>query len=64
MKHPAWMILTVWLLAIVPYIINAYKFAGCDFEANYKCEIIHGIGVGAPPASYITMWFDDDRVGV
>jgi hypothetical protein len=43
------------------WIWNAAKFASCDFESNYKCEVIHGVGIFIPPASIITVWFDDDR---
>lgn len=43
-----------------PWIWNGVKFASCDFEANWKCEVIHGAGVFIPPAAYITVWFGDD----
>jgi len=52
--------LIVVALLITPWIWNAAKFASCDFESNYKCEAIHGIGVFVPPAAYVTVWFDDD----
>lgn len=48
-------------LFILPFGINGYKLAGCDFEAPFKCEVSHAIGVFMPPASIITVWFDDDR---
>ena len=51
------------VIFVSPYAWNGYKLAGCDFESNYKCEAIHGIGVIIPPASIITVWFDDDREG-
>jgi len=53
-------ILTVVALAAAPWCINAYKFANCDFEANYKCEIIHGAGVFIPPSALLTVWFGSD----
>ena len=43
------------------WIWNAAKFASCDFESSYKCEVIHGIGIFVPPASYVTVWFADDN---
>ena len=49
------------LIASIPYAYNAYKLAGCDFESNYKCEVVHGIGLAIPPAAYATAWFADDR---
>lgn len=53
------MILIV-LLIFLPFIVNFVKLTNCDFESNYKCEVIHGLGVVVPPFSYITVWFDDD----
>ena len=45
----------------LPYIINFTDLTQCDFEADYKCEVTHGIGVVVPPLSYITVWFDVDE---
>jgi len=42
-----------------PY--NFYKATQCDFEPDYKCEVIHAIGIFMPPASLITVWFDADQ---
>ena len=53
--------LVVIVVGFAPYLINGYKLAGCDFESDYKCEVIHSIGVVVPPSSLITVWFDDDR---
>ena len=53
-------LILVILLAITPYAVNGYKLSNCNFEAPYKCEVIHGIGVVLPPTSLITMWFGDD----
>jgi len=44
------------------WIWNAVQLASCDFESNYKCEAIHGIGLVVPPTSIITIWFGDDSV--
>jgi len=48
------------LLAVTPYTVNGYKLSNCDFESDYKCEIIHGIGVILPPTALVTMWFGSD----
>ncbi len=48
-------------LLYAAYYVNAYKLYGCDFESNYKCEVIHGIGAVIPPAVFITVWFESDR---
>lgn len=50
----------IFILLAMPWIWNGVKFVSCDFESDYKCEIIHGAGVFIPPAAYITVWFDDD----
>ena len=55
------LLLPIIVLGFTPYVWNGYKLSNCDFEANYKCEAIHGVGVIVPPASLITMWFDDDE---
>jgi len=54
-------VLTIVVLIAAPWLWNAAKFANCDFESNYRCEAIHGIGIIMPPASYVTVWFDDDK---
>lgn len=54
-------ILIITALAITPYMWNGYKLANCDFESDYKCEVIHGIGVVIPPSAFITVWFDADN---
>jgi hypothetical protein len=53
-------LLIIAVIACTPYVWNGYKLSNCDFESNYKCEAIHGIGVVIPPAAFITVWFDDD----
>lgn len=58
MKIAALLVITI--LLSIPWVWNAFKFAGCDFESNYKCEVIHGAGVFVPPAAFITVWFDGD----
>lgn len=59
MKLIALIIVTA-VLAL-PWCINLYKGINCDFEAPYRCEIIHGTGVFIPPAAYVTVWFDSDK---
>ena len=53
-------ILIIAAIILTPWFWNAAKFASCDFESDYKCEAIHGMGVVIPPAAFITVWFDDD----
>ena len=42
------------------WIWNAVKLTSCDFESNYRCELIHGAGLVVPPLSIVTVWFGDD----
>ena len=54
---------TLIVIAVVvttPWFWNAAKLFSCDFESNYRCEIIHGVGVVVPPLSIVTVWFGDD----
>ena len=48
------------ILFTVMYAFNIVKFVQCDFETDYKCEVIHAVGVFVPPASLITVWFATD----
>ena len=42
------------------YIWNFIKLTNCDYDAPYKCEVIHAIGL-MPPLQILTVWFDDDK---
>jgi hypothetical protein len=55
------LVILIFITICAPYVVNAYKFANCDFEANYKCEAIHGAGIVIPPTSFVTVWFDSDK---
>ena len=44
------------------WVWNAVKLASCDFNADYRCEVIHGVGLVLPPTSVVTVWFSDDGV--
>lgn len=39
------------------WLVNIVKFANCDFDAPYKEEFIHIVGIIVPPSSIITVWF-------
>lgn len=41
------------------YIINFIKFTDCDFKEDYKCEIIHGLGL-IPVFTPFTVGFAHD----
>ena len=54
-------VILVLIFLAAPWVVNAYKFAHCDFEAAYKCEVIHGIGIFIAPAAWVTVWFGTDE---
>ncbi len=43
------------------WLINVAKFVDCDFKSDYKCEVVHGVGIVLVPASIITVWFESDE---
>jgi len=49
------------LLAWGVWGYNISKLTECNFEADYKCEVIHGVGVIVPPSAIIAVWFDTDE---
>jgi hypothetical protein len=44
------------LYALIAWIVNIVKLLNCDFDAPWKDEFIHGIGL-IPGVSMITCWF-------
>ncbi len=44
------------------YAVNLYKLTDCDFNPNYKCEVIHTAGVLMPPTSVFTVWYTTDKL--
>ena len=55
-------ILLILILAFpfIGWCKNIGKLANCDFEAPYKAEIIHGIGI-VPIVGAFTGWMDLGR---
>lgn len=47
------------MIFVISWATNLVKLTDCDFEKDYKCEIVHGIGI-IPIASPITVWFETD----
>lgn len=47
-------------LVAVCYVNNVLDFVDCDFQAPYKCEIVHGVGVVLPPVSVVTTFVGTD----
>ena len=42
------------------WVWNFSKLMTCDFEPNYRCEVIHGVGLVVPPLSIFTAWVAGD----
>lgn len=60
MKSVTAIILAVWLVVIVSWVNNVVDFVDCDFKEDYRCEMLHGIGMSVPPTSIVTAWFESD----
>lgn len=54
-------VLLAMLFMAATWWFNAYKLTQCDFDAPYKCEVLHGIGLFVVPASVATAWFSTDK---
>ena len=54
------LIITVALVLLLSWPVNVYKLTQCDFESDYKCEVLHGVGL-VPGLSPITVWFGTDE---
>ena len=48
------------VLAVILWVVNVVKFTNCDFQAPYRCEVIHAVGL-VPPIQLITVWFPSDE---
>ena len=47
------------LLFALAWVVNAVKFVNCDFDAPYRCEVLHGIGL-VPLLAPVFVWADSD----
>ena len=45
------------LVAGTGWVKNIIKLSECDFEAPYKAEVVHAVGL-IPPVGMITGWLD------
>jgi hypothetical protein len=53
-------VLIIVIILVVGWVKNIIKLAQCDFEAPYKCEVVHSLGV-IPIAGAVTGWIDVGR---
>lgn len=54
----AFVIIAFGLFSVWCYVGNIAKLVACDFQAPYKGEIIHVIGL-IPEVSIVTYWNND-----
>lgn len=55
-----WALLVLILTIIgISWVMNLKRLSACDFNAPYRCEVIHGLGI-VPMFSVVTVWFDSD----
>lgn len=48
--------LAVAVYTVIAWIVNLIKFVNLDFQEPWRDEIIHGLGVILPVASWVTAW--------
>lgn len=53
------LVITLVILIVVGtgWVKNLIKLTECDFEAPYKAEVIHIVGI-IPPVGMVTGWLD------
>jgi hypothetical protein len=57
MKIPTVLVLAIIGMIVTGWIKNLIKLSDCDFDAPYKAEVIHAIGL-FPPVGMVTGWID------
>lgn len=57
MKYILIIQIVILLIVGVGWVKNIVKLSNCDFEAPYKAEVVHTIGI-FPPVGMITGWMD------
>lgn len=50
-------VLLIWIVAGIGWVKNIIKLAECDFEAPYKAEVIHAVGI-VPIVGAVTGYID------
>lgn len=57
MKGIMIVVVVIVLVVGIGWVKNIIKLSNCDFEAPYKCEVVHILGI-VPPIGAITGWLD------
>ncbi len=50
----------VMVVVAIGWVKNLIKLTECDWDAPYKCEVVHVLGL-MPPLGAITGWLDVGR---
>jgi len=48
---------TLAICMVTAWCVNFFKLTQCDFQAPYKGEAIHAVGI-IPPFALVTVWFN------
>jgi len=46
------------ICSLTAWCVNFFKLTQCDFQAPYKGEVIHAVGI-IPPFALVTVWFSE-----
>ena len=57
MKGLAGISIVILIVIGTGWVKNLVKLSECDFEAPYKCEVVHGVGL-IPPVGMVTGWLN------
>lgn len=50
----------IYAICLLSWPLNVYRLIKCDFEAPYKGEVIHAIGIFTPTC-IVTAWSNWDK---
>ena len=50
-------LVVILLVVVIGWVKNVIKLSECDFEAPYKAEVVHTIGL-VPFVGMVTGWLD------
>lgn len=56
----AWLVpIALGVVVRIAWSVNIIMFTECDFRPDYKCEVLHGLGI-IPMFAPLTIWFGVD----
>jgi hypothetical protein len=59
-KNLALFINSLVVILLLSWPVNLYRLTQCDFKSDYRCEVIHAVGL-IPMAAPFTVWFGVDE---